>query len=246
MTTNPPGDQVTDLNIDKKPEHVQDMFTQIAHRYDLMNRFMTGGQDVRWRKWVIEKAELPGNGRLLDLGAGTGDLAYEAIKQHPGCFTLAADFTLEMMRVGKNRRSENSRLLHWTAADATRLPFPDKAFDAVISGFLLRNVNNIKLSLREQYRVLKPGGRFVSLDTTPPPNNLLAPFMRFHLHTIIPALGKILTGQAAAYHYLPDSTENFLRADVLADHLVEAGFQQVGYKRHMFGAVAIHWGRKPN
>ncbi len=236
---------MTDSKHDDKAKYVQDMFTRIAFRYDLMNRFMTGGQDIRWRKLVIEKAKLPENGLLLDLGTGTGDLAYEAVRQNPKSFTLAADFTLEMMRVGRNRRQGNSKILDWIAADATRLPLPDEVFDAVISGFLLRNVDNIPLSLKEQFRILKPGGRFVALDTTPPPNNLLAPFIRFHLHTVIPTLGKLLTGQTEAYHYLPDSTENFLNAEVLADRLVETGFSEIGFKRYMFGAIAIHWGRKP-
>ena len=85
----------------KRAQYVQEMFTHIAHRYDLMNRIMTAGQDVRWRKWVIELRQLPKNGKLLDLGAGTGDLAREGLRQYPGAFALAADFTLEMMRVGK-------------------------------------------------------------------------------------------------------------------------------------------------
>ena len=89
----------------------------------------------------------------------------------------------------------------------------------MVSGFLLRNVSDLERSLGEQFRILKPGGRIVTLDTSPPPNNLLAPFIRFHLHTIIPFLGRMLTGQAEAYHYLPDSTEGFLQPEQLASRL---------------------------
>jgi demethylmenaquinone methyltransferase/2-methoxy-6-polyprenyl-1,4-benzoquinol methylase len=221
------------------------MFSQIARRYDLMNRVMTAGQDVRWRRMVIQRAGLPIHGRLLDLGAGTGDLGREALRQHPSTFVLAADFTLEMMRIGKLHQGSTSSQLAWCAADAGLLPYPDHTFDAVVSGFLLRNVSHLRQSLAEQYRVLRPGGRIVTLDTSPPPNTPLAPFIRLHLHTIIPALGGILAGQPDAYHYLPDSTEGFLPPEMLAGRLHAAGFRDVGFQRLMFGTVAIHWGEKP-
>lgn len=237
---------MANLSGDKRAKYVQEMFTRIAFRYDLMNQIMTAGQDVYWRKWVIEKSRLPKNGKLLDLGAGTGDLAREAVHQHPGSFSLATDFTIEMMRVGKAREQDHPGTLFWAAADATRLPFPDNTFDAVVSGFLLRNVSELFGSLREQFRVLKPGGRIVSLDTTPPPNNLLNPFIKFYLHTVIPALGKMITGQAEAYQYLPDSTQRFLQPEQLVSRMLAAGFKQVKYQRLMFGAVAIHWARKPD
>lgn len=236
---------MTSLRSEKRSEYVQEMFSRIATRYDFMNRLMTAGQDVRWRNWVVKNAWVPANGKILDLGAGTGDLAREALRQHPDSLVIAADFTLEMMRTGRARSQDDNGGLVWSAADATQLPFPDQSFDAVISGFLLRNVVDLPGSLLEQFRVLKPGGRIVALDTTPPPQNLLAPFMQFHLHTIIPALGRLLTGQQDAYHYLPDSTEGFLKPEQLTVRMATAGFEQVRFQRLMLGAIAIHWGRKP-
>ncbi|RPI24476.1 MAG: hypothetical protein EHM70_21245 [Chloroflexota bacterium] len=100
------------------------------------------------------------------------------------------------------------------------------------------------MALREQVRVLRPGARLVALDTTRPRPGLLSPFVHFHLHTVIPALGTLLTGQDDAYRYLPDSTENFLEADQLAAYMVSAGLQEVGFHLLMAGTVAIHWGRK--
>jgi demethylmenaquinone methyltransferase/2-methoxy-6-polyprenyl-1,4-benzoquinol methylase len=225
-----------------RARYVQDMFGRIASRYDLMNRLMTAGQDVRWRQEVIRRAELPDCGDLLDLGAGTGDLAQEALRQNPECRPVAADFTLEMMQVGRQR--PGSARLAWSAADALRLPFPDETFDAVVSGFLLRNVADLEQALAEQYRVLRPGGRIVALDTTNPAGSPYLPLVNFHLHTIIPALGRAVTGHADAYQYLPGSTENFLLAEQLAARLVLAGFRAVGFRRRMLGAIAIHWGRK--
>jgi demethylmenaquinone methyltransferase/2-methoxy-6-polyprenyl-1,4-benzoquinol methylase len=218
------------------------MFSRIARRYDLMNRLMTAGQDTRWRRQVVLRTQLKAGGRLLDLGAGTGDLAREAVRQVPGCRIVAADFTLEMMRVGKSRSP--SKGLNWTGADALRLPFPGETYEAVVSGFLLRNVTDIKLALREQWRVLKPGGIMVALDTTRPAENKLRVLIHFYLHVIIPSLGKLITGEAEAYTYLPETTAAFLEAEQLAIYMEEAGYQQVGFKRLMFGTIAIHWGMK--
>ena len=222
--------------------YVRGIFTRIAPRYDLMNRLMTGGQDRGWRKEVIRHAHLPPEARLLDLGAGTGDLACEALRQHPDCQPLASDFTLAMMRTGQ-KRPQAPR--DWAAADALCLPFPDQRFDAIVSGFLLRNVVDLPLALSEQLRVLKPGGWWVSLDTTRPHRNLLSPFIHFHMHRVIPFLGWLLTRQTDAYTYLPDSSERFLQAEELAAHLAAAGFHQVGFHRLNFGTIAIHWGQKP-
>ncbi len=223
----------------ERAAEVQKMFTGIARHYDLLNRIITGGQDVRWRKTVIAQARLAAGSPLLDIGAGTGDLAQEALKQQPACQPVAADFTLEMMRAGKKNKS-----MDWCGADALFLPFPANHFDAVVSGYLLRNVTDVLHSLQEQYRVLKPGGRIVALDTTRPRKNILTPLINFHLTHVIPALGGWLTGEREAYTYLPDSTKGFLSAEELADKMRTAGFKKVEFSVKMFGTMAIHWGIK--
>src|SRR6185295_2180850 len=125
---------MTRLSGQERATYVQNMFTLIAKRYDLMNRLMTCGQDIRWRKRVIELARLNRDSYLLDIGTGTGDLAREATTQFPQAKVVAADFTLEMMRVGRRRGSPN-----FSSANALHLPFNDSSFDAVVSGFLMRN-----------------------------------------------------------------------------------------------------------
>lgn len=231
---------MTHLTGKEKSHYVQGLFTRIARRYDLMNRLMTGGQDLVWRKEVIRRAALRPQARLLDLGAGTGDLAREAQSQQPQARILAADFTLAMMQAGR----KSSDRFGWATSDALALPFGDGQFDAVVSGFLMRNVVDSLAALREQFRVLAPGGRIVILDTTRPRRNLLSPFIWIHLHLIIPALGTLLSGQSDAYTYLPDSTEAFLTAEDLASRLAAAGFIKIGFKRVMFGTIAIHWAEK--
>lgn len=230
---------MTQLTGSERAKYVQNMFTRIAGRYDLMNRLMTGGQDIRWRKRVIELARMNSRASFLDLGTGTGDLAREALSQFPTANIIAADFTLEMMRVG-----QKTSPLNFSTADALRLPFNDSSFDAVVSGFLMRNVIDLQKALDEQYRALKDGGRIVILDTTRPKKNILSPFIWLHMHFIIPTLGGLLTGSQDAYRYLPETTEGFVTAEELAARMAKAGFQNIGFQRYMFGTIAIHWGEK--
>jgi demethylmenaquinone methyltransferase/2-methoxy-6-polyprenyl-1,4-benzoquinol methylase len=227
------------LTEQERATYVQTMFAGIARHYDLMNRLMTGGQDSRWRQRVIELARLTPHSRLLDIGTGTGDLAREALIQSPTANVIAADFTLEMMRVGQSRGS-----LSFSSADTLQLPFPEACFDAVVSGFLMRNVIDLQKALQEQHRVLKRGGRIVILDTTRLKKNILSPLIRLHMHVVIPILGGLLTGASEAYRYLPESTEKFATAEELASRMASVGFRKLNYERLVFGVVAIHWGEK--
>ena len=230
---------MTQLTGKERASYVQSMFTKIAKRYDLMNRLITGGQDIRWRKRVVELARLNRNSSLLDLGTGTGDLAREALARFPQANVIAADFTLEMMRVGQRNGAPN-----FSTADALYLPFHDSSFNAVVSGFLMRNVIDLQKAIHEQHRILKSGGRIVILDTTRPKKNILSPFIWLHMHAVIPTLGGLLTGTKEAYRYLPETTEGFVTAEEMASRMAAVGFRKIGYQRLMFGTIAIHWAEK--
>jgi len=219
------------------------MFDRIAGRYQLMNALMTFGRDRAWRRAVVRAAALPPGGRLLDLASGTGDIALEALREDPGARVTAADFSLEMMRVGR-RRSGGGRLV-WCGADALALPFADASFDAVTSGYLLRNVADRAAAFREQARVVKPGGRVVCLDTSPPPASPLRPLVRLYLRRIIPLLGRLIAGERSAYAYLSASTEGFKSPAELADIMRNAGLVEVRYQRFMAGTIAVHVGTRP-
>jgi demethylmenaquinone methyltransferase / 2-methoxy-6-polyprenyl-1,4-benzoquinol methylase len=223
-----------------KAKFVNDVFSRVAYNYDRMNFLMTFGRDRSWRREVIRRAELKPSMRFLDLGTGTGDLTREALSTQPGIKAVSADFTLQMMLTGKKKGE-----LPFLGADALSLPFSNEIFDVVVSGFLLRNVADLQKALSEQFRVLKPGARIIVLETTQPTRNLLTPFVKMYMHTIIPLLGQIISRNREAYEYLPNSSENFLRAEVLKDSLIQAGFEKVAFKRLMAGTIAIHWGFKP-
>lgn len=227
---------------DQKATYVNQMFGGIAGRYDLMNRLMTFGQDVRWRRLLVHATVLPNDGRLLDIATGTGDIALEVLRQRPQAKVVAADFSLPMMEAGRTK--PQSQRLAWLGADTFHLPFEDDSFDAVTSGFLLRNVVDVVAALAEQRRVVRPGGHVVSLETSPPPANLLRPAIDVHLRTVIPLLGRLVSGSGQAYRYLPQSSLAFMEPEELAEVFRAAGLREVRYKRLMFGTIAIHVGMK--
>lgn len=222
---------------------VRAMFARIARRYDLLNRLITLGQDQRWRREAIRRLEIAPPGPILDVGCGTGDIALEIARNHPGVMIVGVDFTREMANLAR-RRPAGERV-HWVIADALHLPFPRNTYRGVISGFLLRNVTDVGAALAEQWRVCRPDGHLAVLDTTRPRPGPLYPLIHFHFKVGIPILGRLIAGDAQAYTYLPETTRQFLTAESLAEIIRHTGFNAVYYTRRMLGTIAIHWARKP-
>jgi demethylmenaquinone methyltransferase/2-methoxy-6-polyprenyl-1,4-benzoquinol methylase len=218
------------------------MFGRIAGRYDLMNRLMSAGQDLRWRRLAVRAAELAPGETLLDVAAGTGDMVFIAQQLVPGVNVVGADFSTEMMRVGRRRRDAHPA--DWAGADTYRLPFPSETFDGVTSAFLLRNLTDPLAGIREQVRVLKPGGRLVSLDATPPPDNWLRPAIDFYVNRFFPLLGALVAGQRDAYQYLPQSIASFLPPEGIGGLFEEAGLDGVWHRAFMAGTAAMVVGTK--
>ncbi len=218
------------------------MFARIAKRYDLMNRIMSAGQDGAWRRQVIRLANLKPGARILDVATGTGDIMVEALRQQPDVTTIGSDFTLEMMQVGQVKPA--TQRIRWCTADALCLPFKDESFDAVTSGFGVRNFIDRETAFREQLRVLKPGGRVVCLEISKPPKNALRPFFTLYFNRLVPIAGGIISGEREAYTYLPQSVSEFLTPDELKIIMQRAGLRDVAYQKLMLGTVAIHTGTK--
>jgi demethylmenaquinone methyltransferase/2-methoxy-6-polyprenyl-1,4-benzoquinol methylase len=233
---------MTHLQGPERARYVQGMFARISARYDVMNRLMTGGRDIAWRREVIRLAELGPDARLLDVATGTGDIPLEALRQQPDVLAVGSDFTFEMMITGKPKAG--AQAIRWNAADALYLPFPDNSFDAVSSGFGVRNFIDRERAFREQRRVVKPGGRVICLEISKPPRNLVRPFFLFFFNKIVPFLGGLISGQRDAYTYLPQSVNEFLTPDELKAIMERAGLRHVTYQRLMLSTVAIHVGIK--
>jgi demethylmenaquinone methyltransferase/2-methoxy-6-polyprenyl-1,4-benzoquinol methylase len=241
-----------DLEKDK-PRYVAQMFSAIATRYDLMNRLMTLGRDESWRRMVARELEIPPDGVVLDVAAGTGDIARRVALVYPGSRVVALDFCMEMMQAGRHKFGDghgsgrDSALwdrVGFVCGDAMGLPYADNTFDGVTTGFALRNVLDIAQTLREMWRVLKPGGRMVCLEVSHPRQVVISRIYWWYFFKVVPVLGGIISGQRDAYTYLPESAQAFLTPEELAARMTNVGFDLVSFRRLMLGAVAIHIGTK--
>lgn len=225
---------------EEKPRYVRDMFSGAAGRYDLMNRLMTLGQDQSWRRMVVQACNLPPGGRLLDVATGTGDIALEALKQHPDIGVVGTDFTHEMMLVG--REKDAARRIPFVEADAMHLPFPDDSFHAACSGFLMRNVTDIAATFAEQKRVVKPGGRVVCLEITRPSTPIWRDIFHIYFHQFVPRITALVSSNKNAYSYLPASTLAFPRPPELAGIMESVGLKNITWRTMMLGTMALHVG----
>ena len=216
------------------PDAVRTMFDRIAPVYDVMNRVMTGGLDVRWRRLAARAVVRPGDS-VLDGACGTGDLAL-ASRRAGAAHVTGLDFSEQMLVRARRKAPE----LTWVQGDLLSLPFEAASFDAATVGFGVRNVADLDLALRELHRVLAPGGRLAILEITRA-RGVLRPFFSLWFDRIVPALGKVLPG-GAAYTYLPASVKRFPPAEELAELMRSVGFGDVSFRLLGGSIVALHTG----
>jgi len=210
------------------------MFDRIAPVYDAMNRVMTMGLDVRWRRLGARAVVRPGDS-VLDAACGTGDFAVADLRAG-AARVVGLDFSPRMLERARRKAPQ----VEWVEGDLLALPFADAAFDAATVGFGVRNVGDLELALRELRRVVRPGGRVAILEITRP-RGPLRPFYSLWFDRVVPLLGKALPG-GAAYTYLPASVKRFPAAGALAALMQEAGFAQVRYRLLAGSIVALHTG----
>jgi demethylmenaquinone methyltransferase/2-methoxy-6-polyprenyl-1,4-benzoquinol methylase len=212
---------------------VRAMFDRIAPVYDVMNRVMTVGLDLRWRRIAAQAVVKPGD-RVLDACCGTGDLAVACAKR--GGVVTGLDFSPAMLERARRKLPSAT----WVEGDVLALPFEAGSFEAATVGFGVRNVADLEQGLVELRRVLVQGGRVAVLEITQP-RGLLAPFYHLWFDRIVPLLGRLLKG-GAAYTYLPASVRRFPGPDELANLMGSAGFADVSYRTFAGGIVALHVG----
>lgn len=239
-----------DLPMDRDPSRIEAMFGGIARRYDLMNRLMTGGLDGRWRRMAAGEACLAPGDEALDACCGTGDLAFTLTEACPSCVVTGLDFTPAMLARAREKAAARERRglpvpRAFVQGDLLALPFDAGRFAAVTVGWGVRNVPDVPRAFAEMARVTRPGGHVVCLESTQAPPGWGSRFHEVWMGHVVPALGRVVTGDRSAYSYLPASVAAFPRADELAAIMSRAGLANVRYRRLGFGAVALHVGEAP-
>ena len=215
------------------------MFGRIARRYDRLNRIMSLGMDGRWRQLAAASAK-PDGSLALDIGTGTGDFAVELTKRGARQI-VGADFSPEMLTAARAKLAANGVTnASWTLADALHLPFREGTFDCVTNAFVLRNLADLKAGLTEMARVLQPGGRLVCLDMTHPPPGIVGALYKLYFYRLLPPIAGVLSGDRAAYRYLPNSLVGFPDSASLAELLAEIGLAEIQVRKLAGGTVAMH------
>jgi demethylmenaquinone methyltransferase / 2-methoxy-6-polyprenyl-1,4-benzoquinol methylase len=229
-----------------KKQQVAEMFDTIAFRYDFLNRFLSGGTDINWRKKAIGELRKADPKTILDVATGTGDLPIMMMKLlHPERIT-GIDISDGMLDVGRKKISELhlQNQITLLTGDAEEIPFGDHSFDAVTVAFGVRNFQNLEKGLGEMLRILKPGGKLVILEFSKPEKGLFLSFYKVYLKMIAPRIGKMLSGSLDAYKYLNDSVNAFPEGDVFTAILEKSGYKNCIYKKLSLGICSIYCGHK--
>ena len=235
---------------------IQKFYSQISGSYQLINSLLTLGLDAYWRKKAVKMAvkSSPHSGRFLDICSGTGQTAAALRQSLPSndiTQIIAADFSHHMLKIAKDRTNKKClNNIYFTLTDAINLPFNDNMFDIIIITFATRNLaaapGHLLKSFREFYRVLKPGGRFLNLETSQPPIKFIKRLFHLYVKLTVAPVGRGISGSKGSYAYLSNSIRSFYPAKELTDILYEAGFETVAWKNLLFGVVALHQARKFN
>jgi ubiquinone/menaquinone biosynthesis methyltransferase len=232
---------------DQKVSLVKQVFSSVASKYDLMNNVMSLGVHHLWKQRMIEMLSNT-KGSLLDVAGGTGDIAKLYLKKSAAYAPtiVICDLNYAMLSEGRDKAINENIIkgIEWSCGNAESLPFPDNSFDYYTISFGIRNVADIPKALREAYRVLKPGGKFVCLEFSHPTNPHISNLYDLYSFKVIPFVGKVITGDFDSYQYLVESIRKFPTQREFASLIEQAGFAMVNYENLTFGVTALHFGYK--
>lgn len=233
--------------LSKNPFKIKAMFSSIAPRYDLLNRLLSFGRDIYWRRFAVNQLTDADGGLFLDVATGTGDVAIEIVRQHAfNTRVVGIDFSAGMLKMGRAKIAEKGykKQIDLCFGDAAFLPFEDKTFDAAIIAFGIRNLSDYKSGIKEMMRVIKEGGRVIILEFPRIQNRLFGKPFHLYLTKVLPCIGEIVSGGKGAYKYLPNSVLDFPGPEELKKIMEHVGLREVTYSKLTFGVVAVHIGIK--
>jgi len=226
---------------------VKDIFSTVTGKYDFLNHLLSLRRDIAWRRRCVEKMRFPMTRRLLDVATGTGDLAIEAVRRHPGIEAVGLDFVREMLEVGRRKAEMKGygRCIRLLEADALQMPFRDNAFDVVAVAFGIRNIPEKIHALKEMRRVVVPGGQVLVLEFTLPKTPFFKPLYRVYLNALLPFLARFFSPNPGAYTYLADSVMNFPGPEAFKVLMKEAGLVRLSAYPLTLGVTWLYLGHKP-
>ena len=233
----------TKVNSKQKTKLVQNVFSSVAPSYDLMNDLMSLGMHRLWKKRFVEIMDIKKNEIILDVGSGSGDIANEILKENLTTSLYLLDLNKKMLLEGRKRLKKEKNIKYFIG-NAEKLNFEDNFFDKYAISFCLRNVTDYLLSLKEAYRVLKPGGKYCCLEFSTPKSSLISSSYKIYKSKILPLLGDIVARDRNAYKYLSESIDLFPSQEELSKNLIDCSFTKVESINLFNGIVAIHTGYK--
>jgi demethylmenaquinone methyltransferase/2-methoxy-6-polyprenyl-1,4-benzoquinol methylase len=224
---------------------VEEMFDSISKKYDFLNHFLSLGIDRGWRKKAVRELKQSKPALILDVATGTADLAIEALSLAPEKI-IGIDLSEGMLEVGRKKISalELDTKIELQKGDSEHLPFTDNMFDACTVGFGVRNFEHLDQGLKEIYRVLKPGAKFVVLEFSQPRAFPVKQLYNLYFHTILPFWGRYISKNRSAYTYLPESVKHFPDGEAFIKHLKDIGFKNTTAQALTFGICSIYTGVK--
>jgi demethylmenaquinone methyltransferase / 2-methoxy-6-polyprenyl-1,4-benzoquinol methylase len=229
-----------------KKEQVAQMFDSIAFRYDFLNRFLSGGNDVRWRKKAVSQLQKNNPQTILDIATGTGDLAIMSYKMLKPKKIIGVDISEGMLELGRKKIEQLglNDIIELQSGDSEKLNFPDNSFDAITVAFGVRNFQDLEKGLSEMLRVLKPGGKLVVLEFSHPKNPIFRVICDFYMNTITPGIGKLFAKNKDAYQYLNKSVKVFPEREQFMNIMESCGFSASYFKPLSLGICCIYCGTK--
>ena len=245
------AEQITHFGFQTIPESekvskVQNVFTSVASKYDIMNDVMSMGAHRIWKEAMMDwLAPKPGQ-KLLDVAGGTGDISFKFIKRSGAAHSTVLDITENMLLEGRKRAEANQLVdsLNWIVGDAMSLPFADNSFDVYTISFGIRNVTQPQIALDEAFRVLRPGGRLMVLEFSQIPVPLAQKAYDLYSFNVIPVMGQLITNDRDSYQYLVESIRKFPDQETFLSMVQQSGFENASYRNLTFGIAVLHSGWK--